>query len=332
MRKPTLAANREDAAVKIAELTGVDVDLIRRRIANDIKARNANKGLGFLSYAGILPIDLPDGTRIVVIPDVHVPAHDKLTIWAIKAFLKDYQPHILIFIGDVADVFGLSRWAKPPRVAVNQQGEIDETRRLMDALIEISGCIHVFYIMGNHEDRMMRYQSDPAPHVGGVLDFETREPILAFHGLLGYGPNDPITFIYDQAERGGFGGALLLNGDMNLHHGRIVRPKPAASPRADADETGRSTTTGHTHRVGMTVRQTTKGEIRAIELGHLVDVTHPYMSYANLTNNWHEALGIGRVVGGRIHLQPVPIKQVLVDGRPKMAFTYGGKVYRSPNR
>ena len=45
-----------------------------------------------------------------------------------------------------------------------------------------------------------------------------------------------VTFIYDLAERGGFGGSILINGDLDLHHGRIVRPKPGASPRADADE------------------------------------------------------------------------------------------------
>lgn len=328
----THASSMEDAARKLAKATGAEPAEIRQLLANEIAARNSNKGLGFLSYAGILPLDLPDGTRIVVLPDIHVPAHDKLALWAIKAFLKDYQPHIIIFIGDVADVFALSRWARPPRVAVNQQAELDETRRLVDSLIKISNCIHVFYIMGNHEDRMLRYLSDPAPAVANILDFNTREPIMSFHGLMGYKPGDPVTFIYDLAERGGFGGAILINGDMEFHHGRIVRPKPAASPRADADMSGRSTSTGHTHRVGMTVRQTTRGEIRAIELGHLVDPTHPYLAYSNLTNNWHEAIGVAKIVGGKVHLQPVPIKQVTVDGRPKMGFTFAGKTYRSPDR
>jgi hypothetical protein len=328
----TIASSLEDAAEKLAKATGAEPADIRQRLLAEIAARNSNKGFGYLSYAGILPLDLPDGTRIVVLPDIHVPAHDKLAMWAIKAFLKDYQPHILIFIGDVADVFGLSRWDRPPRVAVNQQAELDETRRLVDSLISISNAIHVFYIMGNHEDRMFRYLTDPGGQVANILDFSTREPILSFHGLMGYKPGDPVTFIYDLSERGGFGGGILINNDLELHHGRIVRPKPGASPRADADETGRSTATGHTHRAGMTVRQTTRGELRAIELGHLVDVTHPYLAYANITNNWHQAIGVAKVVGGKVHMQPVPIKQVVLNGRPKSGLTFAGKVYRTPDR
>jgi len=326
------ASSLEDAAEQLAKATGGEPAHLRALLTAEISRLNANRGLGYLSFAGILPLDLPDGTRIVVLPDIHVPAHDKLSLWAIKAFLKEYQPHIIIFIGDVADVFALSRWARPPRVAVNQQAELDETRRLVDSIIKISNCVHCFYIMGNHEDRMMRYLADPGPHVANILDFNTREPIMSFHGLMGYKPGDPVTFIYDLQERGGFGGAVLINGDMEFHHGRIVRPKPGASPRADADDTGRSTSTGHTHRVGMTVRQTARGEIRAIELGHLVDVTHPYMGYSNLTNNWHPAIGVAKVVGGKVHLQPVPIKQVTVGGRPKMGLTFAGKTYRSPDR
>ncbi len=330
--KTTHASSLEDAAVQLAKATGAEPAEIRQRLYAELRARNANRGLGYLSYAGILPLDLPEGTRIVVLPDIHVPAHDKLAMWAIKAFLKDYQPHILIFIGDVADVFALSRWARPPRVVANQQAELDETRRLVDSLIKVSNCLHVFYIMGNHEDRMLRYLTDPAAGLANIVDFSTREPILNFHGLMGYKPGDPVTFIYDMAERGGFGGAILINGDLELHHGHIVRPHPGVSPRADADESGRSTATGHTHRVGMTVRQTTNGELRAVELGHLVDVRHPFVAYANLSNNWHPAIGAGKVVGGKVHLQPLPIKQVLVNGRPKMALTFAGKVYRTPDR
>jgi predicted phosphodiesterase len=328
----THASSLEDAAKKLAKATGYETREMRQLLVAEIARRNANKGLGHLSFAGILPLDLPDGTRIVVLPDIHVPAHDVASIWAIKAFLKDYQPHIIIFIGDVADVFALSRWARPPRVAADMQNELDETRRLVDSLIKISNCVHVFYIMGNHEDRMMRYLSDPAPGVANILNFQTREPIMSFHGLMGYKPEDNVTFIYDLAERGGFGGSILINGDLDLHHGRIVRPKPGASPRADADEAGRSVTTGHTHRAGMTVRQTTRGEIRAIELGHLVDPTHPYFAYSQLTNNWHQALGAATIVGGKVHLQVLPIKQVLVAGRAKAAFSYAGSIYRSPNR
>lgn len=69
-------------AKKVSQKTGVDPKVVREAINKEILARNAGKSLGYLSFAGILPVDLPDGTRIAVLPDIHVPAHDKLLLWA----------------------------------------------------------------------------------------------------------------------------------------------------------------------------------------------------------------------------------------------------------
>lgn len=322
----------ERVVKKVVAKTGADPKAVREAINNQILAANQDKSLGYLTYRGILPLDLPDGTRIIVLPDIHVPAHNKLAMRAVMRFLKDYQPHILIFIGDVADVFALSRWGKPPRVAANMQNELDETRRLVDELVEVSGCLHAFYIMGNHEDRIMRYLKDPAPGVANIVDAKTREPIMSFHGLLGYEPGENITFLYDLDERSGYGGGIVVNGDMDFRHGYIVRPKPGASPRADADKFGRSVSHGHTHRLGMTARDMSREVLRGYEFGHLVDPTHPYLGYANLLNNWTMGLGAGEIVGGKVHIQTLPIKQVMYKGKPKYTLVFDGKAYRAADR
>lgn len=334
MKKKTSSTKSatKEVARKVARKTGKDAKVVEAAIKKQIIASNQDKSLGYLSYAGILPVDLPDGTRIAVLPDIHVPAHNKLVMWAVKAFLKDFNPHILIFIGDVADVFALSRWGKPPRVSANFQDELLETRRLVDELMSASKCLHAFYIMGNHEDRIMRYLKDPATGVANVLDFHTREPILSFHGLLGYKAGDNLTFIYDLDERSGYGGGIVVNEDMDFHHGYIVRPKPGASPQADADKTGRSVAHGHTHRFGMTARDMSREVLRAYEFGHLVDPTHPYLGYANLLNNWQLGIGCGEIVDGKVHLQPLPIKQVPYKGKPKYTLVYKGKPYRASDR
>lgn len=327
------AASIEAAAKKVAKERKLAVEVVHKAILDAIAKANRDRGDGYLSFAGILPVDLPDGTRIAILPDIHAPAHHAKIMWAVMAFLKDFRPHILILIGDVADVFGLSRWPKPPRVSVNLQDELDETRRLIDKLISVSGAYHTFIIMGNHEDRVRRYLTDPASQLSTVVSHSTKEPILSFHELMGYKPGEPVTFIYDLHEAGGFGGALVVNGDMEYHHGFIVRPKPGASPRADADRTGRSVTHGHTHRKGMNARLTTRGMVRGIEGGHLVDPTHAFMGYANLLNNWHPGLDVAIVAGGKVHTQSLPIKQVAgKNGQPKFVFTYAGKVYTQSDR
>jgi len=331
--KTLRSSSVDDAARKIAKVRpNLDLESIKQAILNAMRIGNLDGSYKFLTFAGILPVKLPDGTKIIVLPDIHVPAHNKKLLWAVLEFLKDYQPHIVILIGDVADVFALSRWPAPPRVVKDMQKELDITRRLVDKIIEVSGCIHVFYIMGNHEDRVNRYLTDPAAGLSKIVDFNTREPILSFHALMGYKPGDPVTFIYDLQEKGGYGGGIYVNGDLLFHHGYIVRPNPGASPRADADNTGKSTGHGHTHRAGFSARETTSGVIRAFELGHLVDVEHPYMGYANLLNNWHPAIGAGIVVGGKVHLKVLPIKQVTTNGQSRFKFTFGKRVYTQSDR
>lgn len=303
-----------------------------RKIMDQILSGNENS-FSYLSFSGVMPVTLPDGTRVLYIPDLHAPAHDRLTLWAVKQFMLDFQPHIIKYIGDIADLFWLSRWPKPPRVVAHVQYELDETRRMVDWLAEDQVClVRIIVIAGNHDDRFRRYLTDPASGISNLLDFRTREPLLSFHGLLGYKPGDNITFIYDLHERGGYGGGVLVNNDMQFRHGYIVRPKPGASPLADAERIGRSLVQGHTHRAGIRVRQVGDKSIVAIELGHLVDVNHPYMGYSNLLNNWHPAIGVGTVAGSKVHLQVLPIKQVEVDGVSKNTLVYRDKVYRAADR
>ncbi|HEY9777499.1 MAG TPA: metallophosphoesterase [Planktothrix sp.] len=317
---------------KIAKATGNKVSVVRRAIEDALKHGNLNGEFKFLTFAGLLPVHLPDGTKIAVLPDIHVPAHHKQIMWAVLRALKDFQPDIVILIGDVADCFAISAWPADPGVTRNVQAELEQSRELADEIMEVSGAYWLFWIMGNHEDRMWRFLTNVAPQLANIVNPTTREKAMAIHDLLGYGPDDHVTFLYDLSERGGFGGGIVVNGDTEYHHGFIVRPKPGASPRADSDRTGRSTTHGHTHRAGMTVRETTTGEVVAVESGHLVDPRHPYLAYANLLNNWHPAVTFDTIVGGKVHSEVLPIDQVEIDGQLRYVLSFKEKDYVSSDR
>lgn len=311
---------------KLAKSRGFNVDDIRQQLLDQIKQLNKDKAFGYLTFAGIINLNLPDGTRVAIIPDWHVPAHDKQVAWQVKGWLADLKPHIVILIGDAADMFGLSRWPKAPRVVANTQAELDETRRLVDEVIAISGCLHLFYIMGNHEDRNRRTQIDPNQSVAGLVDPHTQEPILNFHQLMGYTAKDPITFIYGPNEEGGGGGGVLVNDDFKFIHGKIVRGKPGQSPYAEADSQLQSVGHGHTHRLAKRSRRLTKGHtLRSIEFGHLADEQHSYMGYVTYPN-WQHGLGAGLVHGGKLHIQLLPILKVNDEtGQLRSALLFEGK-------
>jgi hypothetical protein len=305
----------------------------RAAISNAIRIGNLRlSDFGFMVYNGVLPLQLPDGVRMAILPDIHAPAHHEQIMWAVKEFLADYQPHLLMLIGDVGDVFGLSAWPKNPRTPDNLAWEVGEIRELIDELREVSGALHTFITMGNHEDRNRRWLMNVGSKISGLVGLGSREPIMSFHELLGYTPRDPVTFIYDQQNAGGFGGGLKLNGDLKLIHGYIVRPRPGASPRAVSDKDLQSVVHGHTHRLGANMREITRGIVRSYEIGMLVNPSHSMMGYANLLNNWHPGFAVGTVVNGNVHVNMVPIIQVDINGRPRHMFQWNGKFYKSADR
>jgi hypothetical protein len=307
-------------------------EIVRPTFEEVLRHGNLDGEFKFLTYPGILDLRLADGVKTATLPDIHVPAHDKKAMWAVKQALRDYRPDVLVLIGDVADCFAISAWPADPTVKRDFQAELEETRELIDELREVSGAKWVYIIMGNHEDRIWRYLTNVAPHLANVINPVTRERAMSIHDLLGYGPKDNVTFIYDMGERGGFGGGLLVNKSFKWHHGNRVRPKPAASPRADSDYTGLSTEHGHTHRLGFAFRETAVGEIMASEIGNLVDENHPCLAYSNLRNNHHQGIALARVVGGKVHSQIYPIVEMEVEGRLTKVLAVDDKVYLSADR
>lgn len=329
-RRTSTARSLDRMIKKLGAKKGIDVSEARAQLRDKLKELNAKRALGYLAYHGIIDLNLPDGTTVAILPDWHIPAHDKQVSWMVKEWLRDNQPDILIIIGDAVDMFGLSRWPKAPGVIANTQHEYDEVRRMLDEVIRLSGALHVFYILGNHEDRNRRTQIDPNANVSGLIDPNTKEPFLNFHNLMGYTKSDPITFIYGALGEGGMAGGLVVNGDIDFIHGLKVRSKPGQSPAAESDNSGRSVWHGHTHRLGKRSRRTTKrGVIRSYEGGHLSDRRHAYMGYA-IKPNWTMGVSKGCVHGGKLHIQLLPILPVTDDGgQRRHAMVDGDKVYKT---
>lgn len=316
----------------------VEAAAVRDEICRAISVAGMSSQHSFLSFAGILPLNLPDGTRGVVLPDLHIPAHYRPLLWPITQLLHRVNPHLLISIGDLGDIFALARHPKGLRVPTDAQGEFTATRRVWDHLVDASGCYWNFVINGNHEDRIWRFLQDMAPQLGGIIDPHTREPI-SFHSALGYTAKDNMTFLYGTDERGGFEGGLLMNNALGAHHGIMVRPKAGASPLADMDKWIRSIMQGHTHRFGFVARDVAPteniptGVLMGTELGMLVDLNHAYMGYAkNMWPNWHMGLATFTVYNGIPILEHIPITPVEHKGVKKLGFVYNRELFVEDDR
>lgn len=302
----------------------------RKRLFAQVNIENQKPGDSYLTYQGILPIRLPDGMRVVILPDVHAPAHNAQIFWGILQFLSWFRPHIVIFLGDVIDMFSVSTWPKSARFNLNPQHELDQTRELIREVMR-TGVLWTVVIDGNHEDRMQRLLMKVAPMLSHFTDRFTRQPVTALPNLMGFTSEDPITFITAADQRGGFEGGLLVNDQLKIEHGELVKPVPGDSARAHLLRTNCSTVMGHTHRFGSLAYTTAgDGSVRqAMELGCLIDFTHPSFGYAH-EHNWHHGFGAAVVLNGRLHVQPLPIIQAEDDsGQLRYFFQYAGKQFQS---
>lgn len=330
-----LTAKSIEEAVRMARGTRMfnESDFARKSLFEKVTYTSATGSevklseYGYLRYQGIMPLNLPDGMRIAILPDIHAPAHNKPVMWALEQFLAEYRPHLLFFIGDSTDMFWLSRWPKPPRQVSNAMQELEESRELHDRLIKASGCLWAFETEGNHENRTNTFLSAIAPQLGGVVDMDSQEPIMNYSKLLGYKSGDRITFVTDERGFGGYGGQIALKGGPRLIHGLPLRPRAGASPRVLADQFGESVLHGHSHRIGENHRETLKGVISATEIGYLANPNHAMMSYHNLLSNGHHGFSAGEVVNGVVNLETIPIIQTMIENRLRFTFWWDDREY-----
>ncbi|MBY0359490.1 MAG: hypothetical protein K2W82_15915 [Candidatus Obscuribacterales bacterium] len=290
-------------------------DRVRRALdASPLRTYNS-----YLTFSGILPIDLPDGTTGVICPDLHAPAHDRGLFASFLRFLADFGPDIFVSIGDWSDMFALSRHPKALRLPTNPNYEFVESKRCWDMAMEASRALWGYMTLGNHEDRAYRYLTDMVPLLGRVLTTNNNEP-LNFHNLMGFRETDNATIIYGSEERAGFEGGITFNKDLHLHHGFLVRPQPGDSARADMDRFTWSVGHGHTHRMGMAA----VGDLRCYEFGHMVNPGHAYLAYArNMFINWAPGFATFVVHNGKVHVTPVPVRPlVCADGVSRLSFSW----------
>ncbi len=111
--------------------------------------------------------------RVGIIPDAHIPYHDKNVLVTALQFLKGYDPTHLILNGDIADFFSVSFWEKDPRKR-DLKREIDTVREFLTIVRKQFKNAEIIFKFGNHEERWERYLSVKAPELLGVEDFELR--------------------------------------------------------------------------------------------------------------------------------------------------------------
>ena len=177
--------------------------------------------------------------KILFVPDVHVPYHDKDAFNLMLKAAKIFKPDHTIILGDFADFYGVSSHSKDPNRALKLKEEIEATKDALDQVKAIGAKNNVF-VSGNHEDRLERYLRDKAPE---LFNFISIPKILELKEK---------GFSYTPYKR------AYKIGKLNITHDTGVAGRFAHYKALDTFQ--HNIIIGHTHRLGYAVEGNAQGE------------------------------------------------------------------------
>lgn len=110
--------------------------------------------------------------RVVILPDVHLDTTVPKAYRAVKNFLVEDKPDMIIILGDFMDVSALSAWDMDKRKLMEGRRynkEVEIANQELDFLQE--NCNEIVYLFGNHETRVERY-IEKFPEMEGILEVD----------------------------------------------------------------------------------------------------------------------------------------------------------------
>lgn len=236
--------------------------------------------------------------RWILIPDCHVPYHDKKAFGLMLKAARAAKIKKAVILGDFMDFMSVTSHVKGPDKADSLQWEVDCGNAVMD---EVDATFdEVVFVEGNHCHRLVRYLSERAPALFSTVKLEK---LFDFKGRgWKYVPYKKFHKI----------GKLHLTHDLGKA-GKYAHYDAVASFQGNA-------VIGHTHRIGYAVEGSVRGEAHVGAMfGWLGDINqNDYMYDVRARRDWAHGFGVAYFEpDGCVHLVPVPIVngKVVIEGK-----------------
>lgn len=162
----------------------------------------------------------------IVVSDIHFPYHDKLAIGAVKRFIKANPVDVVIFNGDILDMYDVSSFDKSPDRMNSLQAELNLATKLFSDLRKELPNAEMIYVEGNHEYRLKRYLMKHPE----LFSLEA----LQLPNLLKL---DKYNITYT--------GKAYQLGNLKITHGSIVRKFAGYTAKAELEKNDCSGISGH---------------------------------------------------------------------------------------
>lgn len=221
-----------------------------------------------------IEVQMDDGV-IAVASDLHVPFQDDKAVDAFVGYCKEVQPDIIVINGDLVDMYMLSKFAKGE--GRNPMSEIEEARDILCKIREACPSSHIYYVIGNHEQRLEKTILNKAPELASLI-----EDIFSIFKL-------------DNIEVIGCG-SLTLNDNLVFKHGTLLGNKSGLSAIKEMENAYMSGATGHTHRLAKYIARKAGRKFIWLETGCLCSMEPEYM----LNPNWQQGFAMIQIVDRKV--------------------------------
>jgi hypothetical protein len=230
---------------------------------------------------------LPQGeqgemVKAVLYGDVHFPNQDDRALAVLMAVVADYEPDVLVCMGDLLDCYLLSAFDKNPAVLSTLQDEIDMARTHLHQMAQIAPNARRIFLEGNHEDRLRRLLWNLQDRNRTLTTLRDVNEALEWTSLLHL---DEIGWEFVPHLGSAQANQNVLPKFL-LKHGTVVRKWSGWSARAEWERYGKSGASGHCHRLGMFFHRDLRGNHVWVETGCLCDLEPDWLPSPDWQNGF----------------------------------------------
>lgn len=254
----------------------------------------------------------------VFIPDLQVgyrwtnrfrrlePMHDRRAMDAVVRLVREWQPDVVVLLGDMADFAPLSKkYPSDASLRGTVQAQIDELHWWLVQIRAACTDADIVYLAGNHEARMHKTQ------VGDELERITRaqedDPVVTVQHLLRL---EELGIRYV----GPYGSDYWMwGGRVQVTHGNVVRSGGGSTAAAVVKGIQSSQVYGHVHKLEHACRtiHDHKGcrVVSALSPGCLCRIDKPVVpGFSNAGRDWQQGVGVAYLTKNQdVHMAALPI-------------------------
>ncbi len=185
----------------------------------------------------------------LILSDLHLPLHDEAAVRGLLSEVKGARIEHLHLLGDLYDFAAFSRFIRTPSEVAQASQALADGKAYLQALISKVNAKKVFFYIGNHEERLLKYILRNAPALFGTVTYKLITPEGA----------ELVEHRWGRAFASHFG-------TIRFMHGGLVRKTPGATPLEHIRAFQRENiVVGHSHRLSVVYDRHYFG----VESGHL---------------------------------------------------------------